>query len=94
MNDSKNDYSRAITDFQNARRRADVQQLFAQLRGNSAHLFSYDDIRKKLKAVETGRIERREIRLDAIVGSVGRYNDFTRDFLPRLDSDAGRCTTY
>ena len=90
MNDNKNDYSKAITDFQNARRRADVQQLFAQLRGNSAHLFSYDDIRKKLKAVETGRIERREIPLDAIVGSVGRYNDFTRNFLPRLDSDAGR----
>lgn len=90
MNDSRNDYSKAITDFQNARRRADVQQLFAQLRGTSAHLFSYDDIRKKLRAVETGRIERREIPLDAIVGSVGRYNDFTRNFLPRLDSDAGR----
>lgn len=90
MNDNTNDYSKAITDFQNARRRADVQQLFAQLRGNSAHLFSYDDIRKKLKAVETGRIERREIPLDAIVGSVGRYNDFTHNFLPKLDSDEGR----
>ena len=26
----------------------------------------------------------------AIVGSVGRYTDFTRDFLPRKDSDVDR----
>ena len=28
--------------------------------------------------------------LDSIVGSVGRYEDFTRDFLPRRDSDKER----
>ncbi|MDX1662212.1 MAG: hypothetical protein R3272_00360 [Candidatus Promineifilaceae bacterium] len=40
----------------------------------------------------TGRMAqgRREISLDAIVGSVGRYNDFTSTFLPRTAADAGR----
>ena len=33
------------------------------------------------------------IPLDAIVGSVGRYADFTRQFLPRQDSDQERWVT-
>ena len=32
----------------------------------------------------------KEIPLDAIVGSVGRYADFTRSFLPLQDSDEAR----
>jgi nucleotide-binding universal stress UspA family protein len=43
-----------------------------------------------LKAKETSKSELKEIPLDAIVGSVGRYDDFTRGFLPRRDSDEGR----
>ena len=32
----------------------------------------------------------RVIPLDAIVGSVGRYRDFTRTFLPRVEEGAAR----
>ncbi|MEW5986231.1 MAG: universal stress protein, partial [Chloroflexota bacterium] len=50
----------------------------------------YDDVRQKLKP--TGATSRglQEIPLAAIIGSVGRYSDFTRDFLPRHDASEGR----
>jgi nucleotide-binding universal stress UspA family protein len=58
--------------------------------GRSVDLLSYEDVRRKLRA-KTGRgAVLRDIPLDAIVGSVGRYGDFTRSFLPRQDSDQER----
>jgi len=79
-------YEIAIQDFKRARKQAAVQQLLAQLTGRSNELLAYDDVYKQLGGA--GAIERgiREIPLDAIVGSVGRYDDFTRDFLPKKDS--------
>lgn len=59
----------------------------AYLTGQSVTLLSYEEVRKKLKARVVGERKLKEIPLKAIVGSVGRYNDFTRDFLPRQDSD-------
>ncbi|PID58052.1 hypothetical protein CSB45_05010 [candidate division KSB3 bacterium] len=84
------DYQAALQDFRKARRRASLEQVFAFLRGRSNDLLSYEDIRKQLKAtgMSTGRLA--EIPLDAIVGSVGRYKDFTRSFMPRNDSDQQR----
>jgi len=80
----------AITDFRRARQRASLQQAVARLTGRSVELLSYDEVARRLKPV--GRAERglQEIPLEAIRGSVGRPNDFTRDFLPRQDSDESR----
>jgi nucleotide-binding universal stress UspA family protein len=80
----------AVHDFHRARSRAAMEAIMARLTGKSADLLSYEDVRRKLKA--KGRVAQRleEIPLDAIVGSVGRYNDFTRSFLPRQDSDQER----
>lgn len=83
-------YSSAVQDFRRARRRADMEQLLAQLRGQSAELLSYDEIRQELNLTSMTPRGLQEIPLDAIVGSVGRYNDFTRSFLPRHDSNAQR----
>ena len=80
----------AVQDFRRARHQATLQQILARLTGRSADLLSYDDVRRKLKAMETAAQTLKEIPLDAIVGSVGRYHDFTRSFLPRRDSDEGR----
>ncbi|NIS81042.1 MAG: universal stress protein [Anaerolineales bacterium] len=80
----------AINDFRRARRRASLERILARLTGRSIELLSYDEVRKQLRAFERGRIELRDIPLEAIVGSVGRYSDFTRNFLPRSDSDAER----
>lgn len=79
-----------VQDFRRARRRADIEDLLARLTGKPGDLLSYDDVRRTLKA--SGGIARglHDIPLDAIVGSVGRYADFTRSFLPRHDSDGER----
>jgi len=80
----------AMQDFRRARRQAALEQIMARLTGRSADLLSYEEVRQKLKAQGGGRRELKEIPLDAIVGSVGRYADFTRSFLPRQDSDQER----
>lgn len=83
-------YWLAIRDFRRARRQAAVEQVMALLTGRSVDLLSYDQVREKLK-VRGGRdVGLKDIPLDAIVGSVGRYSDFTRSFLPRQDSDEQR----
>jgi nucleotide-binding universal stress UspA family protein len=85
-------YEAAIRDFKRARKQAAVQHLLAQLTGKSDALLAYDDVYRQLGG--TGTIERgiQEIPLVAIVGSVGRYDDFTRDFLPKKDSIQERWT--
>ncbi len=77
--------SSAVADFQRARSQAALKEMLARLTGDSVQLLSFDDVRRTLRL--QGGIERglRDIPLAAIVGSVGRYADFTRDFLPRRD---------
>src|SRR5690606_7233177 len=80
----------ASYDFQRARRRAGLRSAIAQLRGQDPRLLSYEDVRRSLKAVESSERNLEDVPLDAIVGSVGRYQDFTREFLPLVDEDRGR----
>lgn len=79
-------YVRAIEDFDNARRKASVEQVLSRLRGRPDTLLAYEEVRRLVG--EHSRVDRglKEIPLDAIVGSVGRYTDFTRTFLPRSDT--------
>ncbi len=83
-------FSQAIQDFQRAKRRADMQNLLARWRGRSLDLLSYEDVRQQLQAFGKREVGLQEIPLSAIVGSVGRYRDFNRNFLPRVDSDKSR----
>ncbi|RME65656.1 MAG: universal stress protein, partial [Caldilineae bacterium] len=76
--------------FQMARAQADLELLWAKLTGRSAELLPFEEVQKLLHAVQARRRVRKEIPLDAIVGSVGRYRDFTRRFLPRRSSDGPR----
>lgn len=89
---SSNSYSfqSAIEDFHNARQRASIQEVIARVTGRSNQLLSYDDVAKKLRLQQRTERGIRNIPLDAIVGSVGRYTDFTRTFLPLQDSDRER----
>ena len=64
--------------------------MLAGLTRNSRPLLNFEQVRRQLRAVESAGRELTEVPLDRIVGSVGRYNDFTREFLPRQDSDSGR----
>lgn len=80
----------AAEDFRRARRQAAAQQVMARLTGRSTELLSFDEVQQKLRLGNCTDRGRQEIPLEAIVGSVGRYNDFTRSFLPRQDSDQER----
>ncbi len=82
----------AIQDFRQARRQAAMEEVLARIKGRSAQLFSYEDVRQKFKLGTGSSRGVQEIPLDAIVGSVGRYIDFTRSFLPRQESDKHRWT--
>jgi nucleotide-binding universal stress UspA family protein len=80
----------AINDFYTAHRKAALKSVVSKLTGEDIDLLSYDEVLKKLRL--QGRVSRgmQEIPLDKIIGSVGRYTDFTRDFLPRKTSDSQR----
>lgn len=84
------DVAAAVADFRKLRRQADIERLLASVTGKSADLLSFEDVRRKLRATAVSERQLREIPLDAIVGSVGRYQDFSRSFLPRNDSDSNR----
>lgn len=76
--------------FARARRKANLRSVLRAFGAQERPLLSYDDVRRRLHAVEGAAQVLEDVPLDAIVGSVGRYNDFTREFLPRMDSDKSR----
>ncbi len=77
--------------FEQATRRAMVEQLLALITGQRADLLPFDEVQRILKTRQQIEIHRAQmIPLDRIVGSVGRYRDFTRTFLPRAGTDRER----
>lgn len=83
-------YRTAIEDFQAAHQKATLEELLARLQGKSNALLSFEEVSKKLKLQARSERGVQDIPLDAIVGSVGRYSDFTRTFLPRKAGDQQR----
>jgi len=71
-------------DFTRARRRARLRALVAGIRREHAsnRLLSFDDVRREHAA--NNRLYRgtKLVEVEAIVGSVGRWRDFDRSFLP------------
>ena len=72
-------------DFTRARRRARLRAVAARLRRGhtSNRLLSFEDARRELSAANNRRPRgTRVVEVDEIVGSVGRWKDFDRSFLP------------
>lgn len=90
MSDGSLSFSTAVQDFRRARQRAALQEILGWLTGRSSTLLNFEEVRRRLRTAGVESKTLREIPLDAIVGSVGRYADFTRTFLPRRDSDVER----
>jgi nucleotide-binding universal stress UspA family protein len=86
----KQNLASAVEDFQRARLQAKLESIVARLTGQSTELLSYEEVRQKLRAWERPSEYLEDIPLDAIVGSVGRYRDFTRSFLPKQESSRDR----
>lgn len=53
-------------------------------------LLSFDDVKSRLHLNDQYYRGLQDIPLDRIVGSVGRYNEFTRDFMPKRANMADR----
>jgi hypothetical protein len=53
-------------------------------------LLSFEEVQQKLRLNQNAYRGLQQVPLDRIVGSVGRYNDFTRTFLPLVESDSMR----
>lgn len=68
--------------FEMARLTAMLQQLGARLRGRSNRALNFEEIRSQLHVHQQINLGLQDVPLDQIVGSVGRYQDFNRDFLP------------
>mgnify|MGYP000583280281 CR=1 FL=1 len=85
-----NNYSAAINDFQRARWKGTIELLLARITGRSADLLSYEDVKSAVQGVNQSEKGLQDIPVKSIVGSLGRYKDFTQSFMPRHESDAHR----
>ena len=79
-----------MTRFQGARSRAFWREMFNHLRGKPVELLSFEDIRERLRLREESYKGLQDVPLDKIAGSVGRYREFTREFLPRRTTSQER----
>lgn len=66
------------------------EEIREQLQHKPVGLLSYDEVKAKLHLSDQTYKGLQEIPLDRIVGSVGRYKDFTRNFLPKNPEMAHR----
>jgi hypothetical protein len=82
--------SRVRTDFDRARFKAFLNKAWSVLSGQPTTLLSYDEIKERLHI--GGPIYRgvQTIRVDQIAGSLNRYHQFDRTFLPTQDDTASR----
>ncbi|NWG35932.1 MAG: transcriptional regulator [Chloroflexi bacterium] len=80
----------ARADFQRARLKAFLHRVWDSLSGQRTTLLSYDDIKEKLHI--GGPIYRgvQTVRVDQIAGSLNRYHEFDRVFLPVSETLADR----
>lgn len=82
--------SQSRRDYARARFKAFLRGILAAFAGQSNTLLSYDDVKEKLHI--GGPIYRgvKTVRVDRIVGSLNRYHEFDRAFLPLQDKTAER----
>ena len=90
MVDDLTTYHQALNDFRRARSKAAMQRFWASIQGKSLNLLPYDKISSTLQAVSRTDIGLQNVKLKDIIGSVGRADDFTSDFLPLRDEDIHR----
>lgn len=72
----------ARDDFEHAYQRSLWRKLITRLTGKSNELLPFDEVRQAMPYRGQRDIGLQEVSLDKIVGSVGRYRDFDRAFLP------------
>jgi uncharacterized ParB-like nuclease family protein len=81
----RDDITAESRQWRQARNSAFVQDVLASFSRRPADLLSFEDVQQKLQLGPLRFLDPQEVPLDQIVGSVGRYADFTRAFFPRKD---------
>jgi hypothetical protein len=81
---------RVADDFQRARRKAFWRRLAARLLRRDNGLLSFEETRRQLRAQAQHYGGLRSVAIQQIVGSVSRYRDFDRAFLPRQTNTRSR----
>ncbi|HRQ39365.1 MAG TPA: hypothetical protein PLD25_15770 [Chloroflexota bacterium] len=76
----------ALQRFGRARRQATIDLVTARLTGRDTRLLPFDAIRSELRWQNPLYKGVQEVPLTAVIGSVGRYREFNRQFLPLSDS--------
>lgn len=72
----------ASSDFERARRKAFWRKLLTWIKGESNELLPFDEFRENLPIHGQHYMGLREVPVNKIVGSMGRFKDFDREFLP------------
>jgi len=88
--DSSIAISEASRNFGRARVSAFWQAAWSLLTGKSIDLLRFEEVKQRLRLHDERYLGLQEIPLEKIVGSVGRYKDFTRTFLPRTNAVRSR----
>lgn len=73
-------------DWEEARRGAFVQQVLTAFTRRPSDLLPFEQVRQKLRLHSVRYLGLQNVPLDQIIGSVGRYQDFSRTFFPRRSS--------
>lgn len=76
--------------FSQARQQAFVRSILHFFKRQADQLLPFDEVRKTLSLNHARHIGLQDVELNKIVGSVGRYHDFTREFLPLRNSQETR----
>ncbi len=77
-------------EFNSARQQAFIEEWLNFFTGRPNDLLSFEEVKQNLRLQDSAYKGLQEIDLDKIVGSVGRYRDFTRSFLPKRDQSSER----
>ncbi len=80
----------AKNDFEVALRKGFWRSVISWFTHSQNDLLPFDQIRKSLPVRGQHDIGNQQVELDKIVGSIGRYQDFDRAFLPRRTNTRGR----
>jgi hypothetical protein len=75
-----------VRHFEEARRQARWRELAARLSGRDSRLLPFDEVRARLRQQSPLYRGIQQVELEQIVGSVGRYREFNRAFLPLNNS--------
>ena len=80
-------YIRSESEFNRAKVKGFLEMMLGLITGHNMHLLSFDEVVKKLNLKQSIYCGVQDIPLKNITGSTGRYEDFTRHFLPRSGNE-------